>query len=136
MKSKASKILYALLRMICFNNGMLKNEIWGFWNLLCASVNDKFQCWNVGKMKSEAFNILYALLRIICFIDGMLKKWNLRLLKSSMPFFKILYALIKIILFIDGMLKKWNLRGLKSFMHIWKWYGGMLERWKNEIWGF
>ena len=48
-------------------------------------------------MKSEAFKILYALLKMICFNDGMLKKWNLRLLKSSMRIYAYLCASMRVL---------------------------------------
>ena len=76
------QILYALLKMM--NVSMMEcweNEIWGFLNPLCAPENEIF-------LVMESW-----------------KKWNLRLLKTSIIFFKILYVLLKMICFNDRMLR-------------------------------
>ena len=87
-------------------------------------------------MKSEAFKILYVLLKMICFNDGMLKKWNLRLLKSSVHIYarslfhfipiwtnlsetQIPYSYgIEMLSLNDEKLKKSNLILLKSSVRI------------------
>ena len=51
------------------------------------------------------FKILYVLLKMICFNDGMLKKWNLRLLKSSMRIYAYLCASMRV---LGYPLPKWH----------------------------
>ena len=149
MKSEAFKIVYAHLKMISFNVGMLekwnlrlskssmrffkilyallsilfqfgriwtkisdltyvalkwyvlilegwKNWIWGCFTSLCTSVlipfysnfDESGRIW-IGTSWTYSCGI-----EMIFFNDEKLKKWNLRLLKSSMRIFKIHYALL------------------------------------------
>ena len=128
---RSFKILYALLTMIFFNEGMLRK-----WYLRLLKSSMRFYPFysNLDESGRKFWTNLCSI-EMIFFNDGRLKKLNVRLFYFSLHFtYSILFGFeriwtktfrpyscsIKMIFFNDEKLKKWNLRLLKSSMRIFK----------------
>ena len=115
---------------------------WGWTIPVKSKLKQKCPIWNLwvsnvrNSKWASPFKILYALLKMICFNDGILRKWNLRLLKSSMRFWK--WNVSRTEYWENEILGFKNplCASLKSFMRVWGWYISMMEGWENEIWDF
>ena len=132
---RSFKILYGLLTMIFFNEGMLRK-----WYLRLLKSSMRFYPFysNLDESGRKFWTNLCSI-EMIFFNDGRLKKLNVRLFYLSLRFcaYTILFQFgriwtnlnetfwpyscgIEMIFFNDEKLKKWNLRLLKSSMRIFK----------------
>ena len=88
--------LLMYIEVICFNFGRLKklNLRLFYLSLHFCAYTILFQFGWIWMNLNETFRPYSCDIKMIFFNDEKLKKWNLRLLKSSMRIFKIHYALL------------------------------------------
>ena len=118
-----------------------KNEIWGFYNPLCASL----------KSTMRFFKILYALLSILFQFGRILtkvsdltyvaSKWYVLILESWKNWiwgcFTSLCTSVHIPFYSNLDESGWIWTKPSNLTHVTSiWYFSMMKSWKNEIWGF